>query len=735
MEQPGAADNDTLDTVEARYSRRGLLLRYARGRVRNFANRQIVTALGAGVLFYVNGPVSGLIAVVVALLGESIDCLYLRGVPAALARGVPYRRIHLISTLTAILQALTITACVALSWFGPNSAGEALFPVAFLTGAAVNAGLVLPHHPAAGRARLAVYFSAILVILVSIFVFAKGAGPWGVLDICGMVIMVYLIFVILNYTIRGFRQTQANTLELVTRGRQVIEREREARQLSLVARNANDSVILSDAQGIITWVNDAFTQITGFTARQAVGRHPGELLNGPDTDPATIQAIIDAGAAGVPFRGEIQNITADGRSIWIDTNQVPVLGNDGQVEMTVSIERDVTAAREQARDMAQARHAAEEGARAKAEFLAIMSHEIRTPMNGVIGMADLLSESDLTPEQAHHVDTIRDSSEALVKIINDILDMSRLEAGKMTLALAPFRPAGCLPQIVELLRSSAERKGVALRLEGADQLPERVIGDEGRLRQVLINLIGNAIKFTDQGAVTVRVQAKPVGDGHDMCIEVEDTGVGIPPDRLGAIFDSFVQADAATTRRFGGTGLGLSISRMLVEAMGGTLTARSEPGQGSCFVLQVHLARAAPEAPPPAAPDAQPVERLRGMRVLLADDNKVNRMLAGKYMKDLPITLRFAHDGQQAVQAAAEFAPDLIFMDMSMPVVDGLEATRRIRAAAGPQPVIVALTANAFDSDRDACRDAGMEGFLAKPVRRADLLACLLRHVPAQAPL
>ncbi len=350
-------------------------------------------------------------------------------------------------------------------------------------------------------------------------------------------------------------------------------------------------------------------------------------------------------------------------------------------------------------------------------------------MNGVIGMADMLGGTGLTAEQTQYVDTIRNSAEALVKIINDILDMSKLDAKKMTLTLAPFDLRACLQEVAALLSTQAHKKRLTITLDGLDSLPGQVVGDEGRLRQVLINLIGNAVKFTDVGGVSVRVCNMPVSEGCRIEIEVEDTGVGIAEDQLNAIFDSFVQADTATTRRFGGTGLGLSISRKLIDAMAGKMEVRSTAGAGSCFRFAVTLGRAAEqEHADPSKPDSGDLNRLQGRRILLAEDNRVNRMLIEKYLADTPVELRFAHDGQEAVDETCNWHPDLILMDMSMPVMNGLQATEYIRAQSGPQPVIVALTANAFDRDRAACLAAGMEGFLTKPVRRSDLLASLMHH-------
>lgn len=257
-------------------------------------------------------------------------------------------------------------------------------------------------------------------------------------------------------------------------------------------------------------------------------------------------------------------------------------------------------------------------------------------------------------------------------------------------------------------------------------------GDDGRLRQVLINLLGNAIKFTERGGVTLRLRSEAQDPGYLLTLEVEDTGIGIAAEKIERVFERFSQADADTTRLYGGTGLGLTISRELVALMGGRITVDSTLGQGSCFTLCLPLGSPDDDAGQSDGQVLSPAEldRLRGLRVLVADDNRVNRLLMGKFLADLPIRLDFAHDGQQAVAMTQRQKPDIVFMDMSMPVMSGIEATRQIRAAEGRQPLIVALTANTFDSDREACLAAGMDDFLSKPVGRADLFRCLLHHLP-----
>ena len=746
MQFGGAAEADPLAEFRHRNSKEGLLLRYARGRVMNFGSRQIMTVAGGLFLWIMNGPLVGLSALSVALIGESVDCLYLRGAEHRLREGESLARVYAVSTVTAALQAIAVSICIALSWFGEVSGASPLFAIAFLAGAAINGGLVLPYHRAAGTVRLVIYVGVTVLLFVLAAVLRGPPDTLYSMNAAGTLMLGFMVFSFLDYAVSGFNQNKDKTLAVIEKSAELkaanialARRQKEAQRLSLVARNAHDSVLLLDRDGRIAWVNAAFTRITGYGPQEAIGRFPGDLLNGSETDLKVVAALNDALARGVPFRGEIQNRTKTGEMIWIETNQVPVIDEAGEVDVIVAIERDITAAKQHQREMTQARQAAEEGARAKSEFLATMSHEIRTPMNGVIGMADLLVETGLSADQRVYAETIRSSAQALLTIINDVLDLSRLDASRMTLDPVDFDLKSCVQEPVRLLRPQARKKGLSLRLDVAGEGSDRLHGDDSRLRQILINLIGNAIKFTKTGGITVRVRSTRAGPGAtSLRIEVEDTGIGIPKDKQEHIFERFAQADATTTREYGGTGLGLTISRMLIEEMGGTITVRSEPGQGACFEISLCLPRAESSGEDPVAevraPDTTGLALLAGKRVLVAEDAEVNRILIGKYLGGIDLRLGFAHDGLEAVEKTLEGRPDIVIMDMSMPGISGLEATRRIRAEAKDQPVIVALTANAFDSDREACLEAGMDGFLTKPVRRAELLAGLVALAgPAQS--
>ncbi len=527
-------------------------------------------------------------------------------------------------------------------------------------------------------------------------------------------------FLILAPTVAAGRLSDTRRTAIETLKR----REAELERLSLVAKHASDSIILSAPDGEIQWVNDGFTRITGYTFNEAVGQNVGTLLNSDNTDPKTIEEMLVQRKLGNRFHSQIINRTKDGRDIWVGTNVFPIKDEDGNVSMNIGIERDITGTKNHEIELAEAKLAAEKADRAKSEFLANMSHEIRTPMNGILGMADVLSESALCEDERKCVDTIRDSGQALLKIINDILDLSRLESGKLEVSEIDFNLRQCIDGAVALLRHKADQKGIQLTVEYAEDLPKEVRSDDGRLRQIVVNLVGNAVKFTSEGGVRVVVERDTTTE-NGIRIEVCDTGIGITADQANHIFDRFSQADAATTRAFGGTGLGLTISAMLAQRMGGDITLCTDYEDGACFVATIDTKPPGGNLNQIISKVAFSTEHLNGARILLAEDNKTNRLLVQKFLAEYNVDLIEVSNGLQAVEFCKAYSPDVVLMDMSMPELDGVEATRIIRSLPIHQPPIVALTANAFDSDRDMCLEAGMDYFLSKPINKNDLLQAL----------
>lgn len=522
------------------------------------------------------------------------------------------------------------------------------------------------------------------------------------------------------------------------------EAQDELAKLSLVASKTDNAVIITDSDGLVEWVNDGFIQMTGYTLAEMLGKKPGTILQGPLSDPEIVERISVQLKKKEHFAEEIVNYHKNGKPYWVSMDITPIRNERGEVVRFISIQRDTTQRKEIEKALRQAKEAADAANRTKSDFLASMSHEIRTPMNAIIGMADLLWDSSLTEEQRRYVQIFRSAGEHLLSLINDILDLSKIEAGQMTLQSIPFSLPDLMKSIVDIMTIKATEKKLTLSCTIAPDTGNGFVGDPDRLRQILINLIGNALKFTVAGSVSITVEreksidsgAITPSDTIGLLFAVRDTGIGIPQDKLETIFDKFTRVDSSLSRQFGGTGLGLAISRQLVVQMGGTLQVESTEGSGSTFYFTVNLKKneqaGLSEKAPTSAKETASVEAGPPLRILLVEDNEDNRFLILSYLKKLPHTVDIAVNGLEAVEKIQGGGLyDIILMDVQMPVMDGYTATRHIReweTQHNFKPAfIVALTAHALQEDEQKSVDAGCDAHLTKPIKKQEFLASLQR--------
>lgn len=727
--------------------RRALLLLYATDRLAALGRRSPIYVIGWAILVGHTSFLLGTIATSVILLGEMLDCFVLHRAKVQLKDGGPIDVARKQLNLSGGAQALSLALGVVIYVLNYGADSSILGISAVLAMGVVNAALILPTNPGLAIFKILVFVTTPLLMEVYVVVaFTPPGTPisLGSLDYPTLMVlfsMAFMSFCFAKAGLESFKRSEElkrSQLNLSVANKTLQNQKNELQKLSMLARKTNDAVLLMDADQNIEWVNEAFSDLSGVPQKWVVGRTFKDLLALSDS-PFDIDSFVrETVRRGEAHRTEMLHHGPDGAARWADMHLVPIKDEEGTIDFFVLIVREITALKEHNERMRTAQLAAEDAAKTKADFLANMSHEIRTPLTGIIGMADLLSQTQQSTDQRDYTQTILGSSRSLLTILNDILDLSKIEAGKLEISETTFDPKACFGETIDLMRPATSQKGLDLSLKFANDVPDRLVADDVRVRQILTNIIGNATKFTEEGQIDVCVWVTQdhtdAGLTQTMLhFSVKDTGIGIAQDKLAAIFDEFTQAESSTTRRFGGTGLGLTICKVLTTIMGGDIRVESAVGTGSSFFvsLPVELGQADADQAESTHLQAEVPEDpldLVGLRVLVAEDNRTNRVLIQKFLESLPIELSFVPDGYQAIEATIATQPDIIFMDMSMPNMGGVEATENIREQDIPQPAIIALTANAFESERQTCLTAGMDDFLTKPVRREVLVANLRKH-------
>jgi signal transduction histidine kinase/GAF domain-containing protein len=497
------------------------------------------------------------------------------------------------------------------------------------------------------------------------------------------------------------------------------ERLREnAERIALAEKSAGFGLFDVDPSDNTFAMSEGYAAIVGMPGGATrLDRNKARDLIHPDDWPTLNAAVETAMATGEMLENEHRVVPTNSSTRWLRTRACVASAANGHRRLT-GVAIDITKEKDMVTRLEQACADAEAATRAKSEFLANMSHEIRTPMNGIIGTISLLQDSGATEEQREYFNTIQSCGESLLQLVNDILDLSKIEAGKLTLEQIPFNPEILVQDTLAVISPTAQEKGLKVFQKCGPGLPPAVLGDPLRLRQILLNLLSNAVKFTLSGSVSVELSAvNRGGDSAELQFTVTDTGIGISPEVQKSIFEPFMQADSSTTRRYGGTGLGLTISRGLIAMMKGRLEMESEPGQGTCFRVFVTLPVAADRVGLRRSAEDRIVPAKRCLRILLAEDNGINQKVAVMLLRKMGHEVDVVADGEQAVIAVGRDIYDLMLMDCQMPVMDGYAATRAIRQLTVSNRIpIIAMTANAMPEDRRRCEEAGMDDYVSKPI-------------------
>jgi PAS domain S-box-containing protein len=496
-----------------------------------------------------------------------------------------------------------------------------------------------------------------------------------------------------------------------------------------IIENMELGLLEVDLEGSIIRAYPMFCELSGYSQKELIGKnaaltfldeHYNNVMDSENMKRSKGQSSIY----------EVKLKKKNNEYAWVLISGAPVFNHKNEVVGSIGVYVDITVRKSMEQDLRDAKMLAERSAQIKEEFLAKMSHEMRTPLNGIIGLNHLLLDSQLSEEQLHYLESIQISSNNLLGIINDVLDFSKLEAGKVSIEKIPFQFKSISDQIYAAVAFRAEEKGIYFKINVEKNVADCYLGDSLRIYQVMLNLCSNAVKFTQNGGVVVTVQQKKMSSElHELCIEVKDSGIGIPNDKLHHIFESFNQSDEGVTRQYGGTGLGLAIVKQLTEIMDGSVEVQSQITIGSLFTVKLPLKIS--KKPFPEALEVAEIQNLNGISVLLVDDNEMNRMMASAVLMKKGVIVEEACDGLEAVEMLMQYKFDLILMDIMMPNLNGYEATEIIREKLKLSTPIIALTANAIKGDNQKCLTVGMQDYLSKPFSMNDLYAIISNNINA----
>lgn len=740
-----------LARYEAATSARGLFHRYVEERRAYLLHRLGLICFGGLVLGWIANPLTGLVSSLAVLIAECIEAVALDRAQQALSRSAAFDGVKRLADRAAALHAVCVAGTIAVAWHGFSGQEGAKFMITVMVAAAMlNAGSVMRYNPQATKVRLGILGGTWAGLYIGALA-TTGPDTALALSASAAACLAYLLAVYLRYVSRQQRQHNSqqralldSQLQLERINTELLDQQEEVRKLALVAQHSSESVIISDAAGRIQWVNAAFTELTGFSAQEAIGRTPGALLNGPETSEADIAEISDAIAWGRPHKAQILNYTKSGKKTWVESNLFPLPGRDGQTDLIIGIERDVTEQRKMAQDLARAEAALSRAEAAQTTLIETLRSELSAPLRAIAGMTrHLRGAKGIPPEEQNRVLALDDAVSALTDLLENLSELARLEPNLFGHTASEFKLDALISDIAQAESTAAQGKGMFLDVAFADGADWRVCGDPKHFAAALRKVLTEAVSVLDTGGVSVRACLYPRALGA--MVEVAVVASGRPAQE--EPHEAAMPADDA-----GGAGLVSDADRdpdadpvmahpnlrpawLLARRMHGDLTLTRSQDQSYAYTLSARfdLGTHAAGFGRPAAGLQTNTGLLEGLHLLIAEDTGTNRVLLEKFLSPLNVRLSFARDGNAALEMALRDLPDIILMDVKMPVLNGIAATRAIRAkgSSGEVPQIVGLTAHGTDATRAACLSAGMNRFLTKPVRRADLVNALVESAVA----